>query len=309
MQYGLLVVILFLMMIMSIVQPAFMTSGNLLNILKQISVNGMLALGVSFVIMSGGIDLSIGSNVMLATLAAGSIVINHPDEPVYIIFAIVAALAVCTVFGLLNGIFVAFFRMPPFIVTMGFMSIIRGVGYLYCNGQPYVLKAPYYRFIGQGNVLGIPFPALLLVVAIIIFYYLLNWTKFGRYILAVGGNENAALTSGVNTKKTKMLVYGLCGLMGGVGGLILGSRLNAGNPTLGQSYEMDAIAAVVIGGASLDGGIGTMLGTVLGIVTIGLISNALNLLGVSSYLQMVFQGVIILAAVLMDVRTKSLKTA
>jgi ribose/xylose/arabinose/galactoside ABC-type transport system permease subunit len=199
--------------------------------------------------------------------------------------------------------------MPPFIVTMGFMSIIRGVGYLYCNGQPYVLKAPYYRFIGQGNVLGIPFPALLLVVAIIIFYYLLNWTKFGRYILAVGGNENAALTSGVNTKKTKMLVYGLCGLMGGVGGLILGSRLNAGNPTLGQSYEMDAIAAVVIGGASLDGGIGTMLGTVLGIVTIGLISNALNLLGVSSYLQMVFQGVIILAAVLMDVRTKSLKTA
>jgi len=308
-RYGLMIIIIVFILIMCIVQPAFRTSANMLNILKQVSMNGMIALGMAFVIMIGGIDLSVGSIVAVATLVAGSVLTMNPDNQMFTVYAVLAALAAGILCGAFNGLCIAYLKIPPFIVTMGTMTMFRGLGYLYCNGQPYVLKSATYKVIGQGTVTGlsIPIPAIMLVVAIVIFYFILNWTKFGRNVLATGGNENAAITAGINVKKMKIIVYTMCGFMAALGGIILGSRINAGNPSLGSGYELDAISAVVIGGASMSGGLCTTLGTVLGIMTLGLINNSLNMLGVSSYFQMVFQGIIIIVAVALDARSRQAK--
>lgn len=304
-RYGLMVIIIIFVLIMCMVQPAFRTSANMLNILKQVSVNGMIALGMAFVIMIGGIDLSVGSIVALSTVVAGSVLTINPEEPIYVVYAVIAALISGVLCGVFNGVCVAYLNISPFIVTMGTMTIFRGIAYIYCDGQPYVLKSEAFKVIGKGTVtdFNIPIPAILLAIAIVIFYFVLNWTKFGRNVLATGGNENAAVTSGVNVKKIKITVYIICGVMAAIGGIIIGSRLNAGNPSYGDGYELDAISAVVIGGASMNGGICTALGTVLGILTLGLINNSLNMLGVSSYLQMIFQGLIIIIAVALDVRS------
>lgn len=308
-RYGLMVIIIVFVLIMCFLQPAFRTSANMLNILKQVSMNGMIALGMAFVIMTGGIDLSVGSILALSTLVAGSILTINPENPVYTIYAVGAALVAGILCGAFNGVCIAYLKIPPFIVTMGTMTMFRGLGYLYCDGQPYVLKSTSYKLIGQGTVTGlsIPVPAIMLSVAVVIFFFILNWTKFGRNVLATGGNENAAITAGINVKKIKIIVYTICGFTAAMGGIILGSRINSGNPSLGSGYELDAISAVVIGGASMSGGICTTLGTVLGILTLGLINNSLNMLGVSSYFQMVFQGVIIIVAVALDARSHQTK--
>lgn len=308
-RYGLMVIIIAFAIVMCFLQPSFRTSANLLNVLKQVSMNGMIALGMAFVIMTGGIDLSVGSTVAFSTLVAGSVLTINPENPTFAVYAVIAALAAGVLCGAFNGVCIAYLKIPPFIVTMGTMTMFRGMGYLYCDGQPYVLKSAAYKKIGQGTIggLSIPIPAIMLLVAIVIFYFILNWTKFGRNVLATGGNENAAVTAGINVKKIKIIVYTMCGLMAALGGIILGSRINSGNPSLGSGYELDAISAVVIGGASMSGGICTTLGTVLGILTLGLINNSLNMLGVSSYFQMVFQGIIIIVAVALDARSHKTK--
>ncbi len=308
-RYGLVLIVAVIIIIMSFAVEAFRQPSNLLNICKQISINGIIALGMSFVIMTGGIDLSVGSTVALSTVVAGSVICQAPDNGMYILYAALAGIAACAVFGVINGLLVSYLKMPPFIATMGVMEATRGIAYIYCNGQPYILNSANYKMVGQGYMGIIPIPAIILMVFIGIFAFVLNKTKFGRHMLATGGNEKAAITSGVNTKKIKMIVYTLSGAMAGLAGVILSSRVNSGNPSLAEGYELDAIAAVVIGGVSMDGGVGNMFGVVLGILTLGLIQNALNMLGVSSYLKMVFQGLIILVAVFMDLQTRKLETS
>lgn len=308
-RYGLVFIVAIIIIIMCFAVEAFRQPTNLLNICKQISINGIIALGMCFVIMTGGIDLSVGSTVALSTVVAGSVICMAPDNNLFILYAALAAVAVCAVVGILNGVLIAYLKLPPFIATLGMMEATRGIAYIYCNGQPYILNSANYKLIGQGYVGVIPVPAIILVVFILIFAFVLNRTKFGRHMLATGGNEKAAMTSGVNTKKIKMIVYTLCGIMAGVAGFILSSRVNSGNPSLAEGYELDAIAAVVIGGVSMDGGVGSIFGTVLGILTLGLIQNSLNMLGVSSYLKMVFQGLIILVAVFMDLQTRKLEAS
>lgn len=307
-KYGLFVLVISMIVIISIISKDFRTVDNFLNVFKQISINGVLAIGMTFVIITGGIDLSVGSTVALASLIAGAILQIQPDNPVFTVYALVAALAVSAAFGCGAGLFIALAKIPPFVVTLAFTSIIKGVGYVFCDGKPFIIRSESFRVYGQGNLGPIPVPTIILIVVFLLFFFILNFTKFGRYVYATGGNESAAITSGVNTKKVKIIVYTISGTMAGLAGVMLGSRLNSGNPTLGTGYELDAIAAVVIGGASLEGGIGNLLGTLLGIVTLGIINNAMNLLGVSSYYQMIAKGIIILIAVLMDVKTKGLKT-
>ena len=300
-KFGLLFVVLIIMVIMSLVSPVFLTSTNLLNVLRQVSIYGIMATGMTFVIMLGGIDLSVGSIIAVSGVISGSIIVADPNA---VLFAVVAAVAGSAVFGLFNGFFVAQFRMPAFVATLATMTIARGFSLVYANGRPYILTSEPFKVIGQGYVLGIPIPVIILLVIVILMYILLHKTTFGRYTYAIGGNENAAVMSGVKVKRVKLIVHTLNSALAGVAGVILASRINSGQPAVGVSYEMDVIAGVVIGGTSLAGGSGTMLGTVLGIVIIGLLKNSLTLLNVSSYWQQIVQGTIILAAVLLDILTK-----
>ena len=303
-KFGLLFIVAGIMVIMSIVSPAFRTSTNLLNVLRQISIYGIMGTGMTFVIMLGGIDLSVGSLLAVSGVVSGSIIVADPNA---VFLAIAAAIGVCALFGLFSGFFVAQFKMPAFVVTLAAMSIARGFALVYANGRPYILTSDSFKVIGQSYVFGIPIPVIILVVIIVLMYILLHKTRFGRYTYAIGGNENAAIMSGVKIKRVKILIHIMNAALAGLAGVILASRINSGQPAVGVAYEMDVIAGVVIGGTSLAGGSGTMLGSVLGAVIIGLINNALTLLNVSSYWQQIVQGIIILAAVLLDIITKQRK--
>lgn len=300
-KFGLLFVVLGIMIIMTIVSPVFLTSTNLLNVLRQVSIYGIMATGMTFVIMLGGIDLSVGSILAVSGVISGSIIVANPNA---VFIAIIAAVGASAVFGLFNGFFVAQFKMPAFVATLATMTIARGFSLVYANGRPYILTSEPFKVIGQGYLIGIPIPVIILIVIVALMYILLHKTKFGRYTYAIGGNENAAIMSGVKVKRVKLLIHTLNSALAGVAGVILASRINSGQPAVGVAYEMDVIAGVVIGGTSLAGGSGTMFGTILGTIIIGLLKNSLTLLNVSSYWQQIVQGSIILGAVLLDLLTK-----
>jgi len=300
-KYGLVLVLVAMVVTLSFVSNSFFTSTNIINVLRQISMNGILALGMTFVIITGGIDLSVGSLVAVSGVVCGSIVFNHPNE---ILPAVAAAVFACGAFGLLNGFMVKQFGVPGFIATLASMTIARGFALVYSDGRPYVLTSDSFKVIGQGYLGFIPIPVCILVVVIIITAVILYQTKFGRYVYAVGGNPNASKASGVNVGLNLLAVYTLNGLLAGLAGVVLASRISSGQPAIGVSYEMDAIAAVVIGGASLLGGVGRISGTILGFLIIGVINNGLNLLNVSSYYQQIVKGVIIAGAVILDQASK-----
>ncbi len=300
-KYGLLIVMLIMIIVMSIISNVFFTADNILNVLRQVSINGIIALSMTLVIISDGIDLSVGALVAVAGTIAGSI-ITIDESLVWL--AILAALAVTTIFGLINGAFIAGFNMPPFVVTLATMTIARGFGLVYADGRPYILSSESFRQIGQGHLGIIPIPVIILVVLIIFSYVLLHHTTFGREIYAIGGNANTAVMSGVKVKRKRIAVYSINGLFAGISGIILAARISSGQPAIGEGYELDAITAVVIGGTSLSGGVGTIAGTVVGFIVIGILNNALTLLNVSSYYQDICKGVIILAAVLFDMLNK-----
>lgn len=300
-KFGLLFVVLGIMIIMTIVSPVFLTSTNLLNVLRQVSIYGIMATGMTFVIMLGGIDLSVGSILAVSGVISGSIIVANPNA---VFIAIIAAVGASAVFGLFNGFFVAQFKMPAFVATLATMTIARGFSLVYANGRPYILTSEPFKVIGQGYLIGIPIPVIILIVIVALMFILLHKTKFGRYTYAIGGNENAAIMSGVKVKRVKLLIHTLNSALAGVAGVILASRINSGQPAVGVAYEMDVIAGVVIGGTSLAGGSGTMFGTILGTIIIGLLKNSLTLLNVSSYWQQIVQGSIILGAVLLDLLTK-----
>lgn len=297
-KYGILLVFFGLCALLYIATPVFRTSANAISVLQQVSINGILALGMTFVIVSGGIDLSIGSFIALTSVTIGAILTANPEN---VAAAIAASVAACALFGLMNGFFVAHFDMFPFVVTLATQMIIRGIAYVVADGQSFTLQSPAFRVIGGGKLFQvIPVPIIIFFVVTGILWVFLHHTKFGRYTYAVGGNIKAATAAGVNVRFTRMMSFVIMGICSAVAGIVLSSRVMAGQPNLGLAYETDAIAACVIGGTSLTGGIGTIPGTVIGILIIGVINNGMNLMQISSYYQTIVKGVIIIGAVLLD---------
>lgn len=296
-QYGIYLAFLIICLVLAFSTPRFFTVSNLLTIGNQVSINALLAFGVTFVIITGGIDLSLGSMVAVTGVVAATFA--HPDTyPV--IVPIVIGLGAGLGIGAFNGFVVTKSKVPPFIVTLGTMTIGRGLALILSKGRPVSNLSDSFNFIGGGNVLGIPFPIVILIVAFIVCSILLNKTILGRYMYAVGGNEPAARASGIRVNNVKMWVYTICGLLSAMGGILLTSRITTGQPNAGAGFELDAIAAAIIGGTSTSGGTGTMTGTLIGALLIGVISNSLDLLNVTSYYQQVVMGVIIIGAVVLD---------
>ena len=294
---GILVGFTLLFIFMSIVSPAFLTVENLLNILRQVSTNANLALGMTLVIIICGIDLSIGSIVALSgTVAGGLIAINN--VPVFL--ALLAGILIGVLAGCINGTIIAYTGIPPFIVTLAMLNIARGAAYVYSGGQPIRVMDDSFNFFGAGYLGPIPLPVIYTLIFFLITFIILNKTKLGRYIYAVGGNKVAARYSGIKIKRIEIFVYTLSGLMAGFSGVILSARMFSGQPTVGQGFEMDAIAAVVLGGTSMMGGIGKIGGTLIGVIIIGVLNNGLNLLNINSFWQLIIKGIVILIAVYAD---------
>jgi len=297
-RFGLLLVILIVGLALSVSTDAFLSVANLTNVARQVSINGILAVGVTFVLLTAGVDLSLGSVVALSGVACATFA--HPgDHTVFVPIAV--GLLTGAACGLLNGVLVTRGGVAPFIVTLGMMTIARGLALIFSGGRPVADMSNEMTALA-GDIWGIPIPVLCFAgVALAAWFFLQNF-RLGRHIYAVGGNENAARAAGVPVERVKLFAYGLCGLLTGLAGVVLAARITTGQPNAGQAYELDAIAAVVIGGTSLAGGVGTITGTLLGVLLIGVINNGLDLMGVSSYYQAVIKGVIIVGAVWLDRR-------
>ena len=300
--YMLIFIVIGLGVILSFISSNFLTVTNLLNVVRQIAVNGILAIGMTIVCLTGGIDLSVGSIVAFSGIIAAGM-LRDTGYPIIII--VLAAIVVGAVCGLYNGYFVAYWNAAPFVVTLSMMTIARGMTYVYSDGRPISNLRTEFLTIGKGSIAGIPIPTLILVVVFILGSIMLTKLKFGRYVYAVGGNENAAMVSGINVKRIKMMVYVLSGIACGIAAIILTARVSAGLPQEGESYELDAIAATVIGGTSLSGGRGRLWGTIVGAVLLGIVNNGLDLLNVSSFYQQIVKGLIILGAILIDSKRNS----
>ena len=301
--YGIVIAFVVLCGVLSTVNENFLTWGNWVNILRQTSINGILAIGMTYVILTKGIDLSVGSILALSGLVTGSLVTG--SEPHSAFVGILAGLLVGLALGAVNGLIVARLSVAPFVVTLGMLSVARGMTFIYNDGMPIANLSKEFRFIGQGMVAGIPVPVIILAITFFLFWFILKYTTFGRYVYAVGGNERSAKTSGISTRWVVFAVYVISGLLSGLAGQILAARTTSALPQAGIAYELDAIAAVVIGGTSLSGGVCTLSGTLIGALIIGVINNGLDLMGVSSYYQQVIKGTIIVAAVLLDASRKN----
>ena len=280
--------------------PHFLTVSNLLNVLEQTSINAMVAVGMTFVIVSGGIDLSVGSVLAMAGVVLASALAAGAPVPV----AILLALVVGTACGIVNGLLVAYGKLPPFIVTLGMMSVARGGALMWAEGRPISGFTESFRAIATDRVLMIPLPVLITAAVYLAAHFVLSRTVFGRAAYAIGGNVEAARLSGVAVGFHKTLIYGVSGLMSGGAAVLLTARLNSAQPTAGTMYELDAIAATVIGGTSLLGGEGTLAGALIGALIMGVLRNGLNLLNVSSFFQQVVIGLVIIGAVLVDTMLK-----
>ncbi|NAW80220.1 ribose ABC transporter permease [Vibrio sp. V33_P6A3T137] len=299
-----LIALLFLVIVVSFLNPNFFTVDNILNILRQTSVNAIIAVGMTLVILTAGIDLSVGSVLALCGAFAASLIAL--EVPVMV--AVPTALLAGAALGGISGIIIAKGKVQAFIATLVTMTLLRGVTMVYTDGRPistgFTDTADAFAWFGTGYALGIPVPVWMMVVVFAAAWYLLNHTRFGRYIYAMGGNESAARLSGINVDRVKIGVYAICGLLSALAGIIVTSRLSSAQPTAGMGYELDAIAAVVLGGTSLMGGKGRIMGTLIGALIIGFLNNALNLLDVTSYYQMIAKAAVILLAVLVDNKNK-----
>lgn len=294
---GLLIALILTCIYFSSQSPAFSTLSNFLLIFNQIAVNGILAFGVTFVIIAGGIDLSIGSILAVSGVVAA---LFAQAETGNLGLSILLSLLVGTLIGTLNGLITVFSKVPPFIVTLGSMTMGRGLALLISDGKPVSNLLDSFNYLGNEAIFGIPISILILVLTFFISTYILDQSIWGRYIKAIGGNEFAAFVSGISVNKIKCLVYSLSGLFAAVASILLTSRINTGQPNAGLGFELDAIAAVIIGGTSTKGGKGSMIGTLLGVIFIGIINNGLDLLNVSAYWQQILMGGIIILAVLFD---------
>ncbi len=297
-QFGVGAALLGEIIIFSALSPYFLTANNLLNVSLQVSITSIIAIGMTLVILTGGIDLSVGSLVAFVGVISTSLL--KLDTMFSLPIAIFAGLALGTLSGWIAGICVTRFRITPFIVTLALMTILRGAAFIYTDARPIWDLPESFSFLGGGRLLGIPFPTIMMVALFIIAHVMLTRTPFGRHIYAVGGNAEAARLAGIRTERVLARVYLLCGILTAISGILLSSRLNSGQPNAGLMYELDVIAAVVVGGTSLQGGRGTIIGTFIGSLLIGVLRNGLNLLDVGSYVQQVIVGVVILLAVMAD---------
>lgn len=288
--------------LLTVLSGDFLTTKNILNVLRQTSSTMIVAVGMTFVLITGGIDLSVGSVAALSATLSVAFMVNY-HLPVLV--SIILGLLVGAGCGLVNGLVISKLNLPAFIVTLAMMSSARGAALVYTNGKTIVGVPQSAVQFGQGYVLGIiPIPVIVMILILIVAGIFITKTVFSRYIYAVGGNEECAKLSGINVNKVKIVVYSLSGLTAAIAGIILTMRLASGQPTLGEGLEMDAIAACVLGGTSLSGGKGFLFGTIIGSVFLTTLSNGLNLMGVSSYMQQVLKGLIIIAAVCMYERKK-----
>ncbi|MGL5695024.1 MAG: ribose ABC transporter permease [Peptostreptococcaceae bacterium] len=299
-KYKSLLGLVLLIAVVSMLNPSFLSAKNIMNILRQTSVNAIIAAGMTFVILTGGIDLSVGSILGISGAVCASILVSGQN----LVVGVIAALVVGATIGFLNGFIISKGKLQPFIATLATMTVLQGLTLVYTNGNPITLGsnelAMSFGKIGGGTILGIPNPAVIMIVVFVTCYYILHNTKMGRYTYALGSNEEATKLSGLNTDNIKIWVYTISGVLASIAGIIITSRLYSAQPTAGAGYELDAIAAVVLGGTSLNGGKGKIAGTIIGALIIGVLSNALNILDVSSYYQTMVKGAVILLAVLLD---------
>lgn len=309
-KYAIVLILVGMVALLSVMtRGTFLQTQNLINVVRQMSVIAMLAIGLTVVIISTGIDLSVGSIVALSAVVASSLAQApgatnqmYPDLHLPVIVAIVAGLLVGAAAGFVNGFLIANFRIAPFIATLGMMTAARGLALIYSDGRPISKLEPGFNFLGQGEILGVPVPIVLLAVVAVGSHLMLNNTRFGRHVYAIGGNEQAARVSGINLSRVKIGIYTFSGLLAGLGGMVLAGRIGSGNPQLGTGAELDAITAAVIGGTSFSGGIGTIWGTIVGALIIGSLNTGLDLLNVSPFMQQVVKGVIIVLAIIIDER-------
>ena len=295
-RYGIFVGFVAVVIIVSVWDRTFLTPANLLNIVRQNADCGVMAVGMTFVILTAGIDLSVGSVLALTGVFCASF--EHVGWPVYLI--VLVTLSMGALIGLLNGLIITKGKVTPFVVTLGMMSIARGLAHIYTGAQPISGFGETFRYIGRDDLFGVPVLIVIFLCVVLIAAFILRYTRLGRYTYAVGSNEQAARLAGVNVAAVKIAAYMLCGLTAALGAIMLTSRLNAAETTAGAGYELSVIAAVVIGGTSLMGGRGGVWGTLIGALLIGTINNAMNLLLISSYWQLVVRGSIIVGAVLLD---------
>ncbi len=302
-QFGTLFGLLALCVVLWILTPYFLTVSNLLNIAEQTAIIAIVATGMTFVIITAGIDLSVGSVLAFSGVVMAKLL--HAGVPLPLALAV--GVAVGFLSGAVNGLLITLGRLPPFIATLGMMSVARGAALMFTEGRPISGFSDGFRFLATGKLLGIPMPVIVMLAVYAIAYFLLTRTKLGRYTYAIGGNEEATILSGVNVKLYKTLIYGICGGLSGLAAILLTARLNSAQPIAGMMYELDAIAATVIGGTSLMGGEGNVFGTLIGALIIGVLRNGLNLLSISSFTQQIVIGLVIIVAVLLDMTLKKSK--
>lgn len=304
-KYGILMALILVCVILTFANEFFLTPRNIVNVLRQASINGILAIGMTFVILTRGIDLSVGSVVALAGVVSASLATTSTNAgvmggPYPALIALGVGMLVGVAAGWVNGVIVSRFNVPAFVATLGMLSAARGLTLLYADGQPVPALTDSYRFIGRGDIFGIPMPIIIFALVFLAALWVLSSTKFGREVYAVGGNPHAARVSGINVARVKLTVYIIAGALAGIAGMILAARTGSALTQAGGAYELDAIAAVVIGGTSLAGGVGRVTGTLIGALLIAVVNNGLDLMGVESYYQQVIKGGLIVAAVMLD---------
>lgn len=288
-KYKSLIGLVLLCVVITFVSPAFMTLSNITNVFTQVSTNAIIAVGMTFVILTGGIDLSVGSTVAISGAFAASIIKSTNN----VFLAVLAASIVGIVIGLINGLLISKGKLQAFIATLATMTIFRGATLVFTNGTPISKLPENFVNIGNGKLGFIPIPVIITVIVLVIAIYVLTQTRFGRYLYALGGNEDSARLSGINTTKIKTLVYVISGFASSIAGVIIASRIGSASPNAGTGFELDAIAAVVIGGTSLAGGEGRITGTLIGALIIGVLNNGLNLMNVSPFYQSIVKGLVI----------------
>lgn len=307
--YALILIFLVVCIVFAISSPTFLRLTNIINVLRQISINGILALGMTMVIITAGIDLSIGPLAAIAGVVSAIIIKNNPGN---LALAISVGILSAGLISVWTALLVSKMHVAPFIASLSTMSIARGIALVIADGLPHSIRHPAYQRIGNGylwdpqatNGISVPIPVLIIILVAVLVWIVLSKTKYGRYIYAVGGNEEAARAAGINVARVKIATYVFNGLLCGVAGVVLASRITSGQPNAAVGYELDAITAVIIGGTSMTGGVGTVGGTLIGALIIGVLNNGLVLLGVSPYYQQIIKGVIIAIAVLLDMKTK-----
>ena len=291
-----MIALVFLCIVLSVTTDTFLVKNNLFSVLRQVCVNCFIAFGITCVLICGGIDLSVGSVVA----AAGVIAVRCANAGFPLIICILVPLLFGAVIGFFNGYVISHTTLPPFIVTLSTQIIVRGISYILTGGQPAQSNNEIFNNMGVGSVFGIPIPVVFVIVSFIILYFIMNRTSFGRHVYATGGNKEAAKYAGVDTKWIQVRVFIISGAMAALAGVVLAARLYSGQPSVGEGFERDAIAASVLGGTSFNGGIGTLGGTVIGVLIIGVLNNGMNLLKINSYWQFVVKGIVILGAVYVD---------